>query len=323
MPEQQTLFRDKPLLDAYEQQLAQDWLPLEISQISAGNYQGQLRELRQDSVSVFFEHQNCMVHKRGVMDERFCTVSFVRTANPQLRFSEYSATDNSLFFLPGGAEFDIQVEADTETVYFRFDQALLLERARAMNPTVWEVAPDKLAIFDAIDRKSLDAFSNYLFANPMFQANHEVVHAGDLLGMSILDQVVMTLSSSSINEVAYPDLMVRRRARSLVTRAIEYINAAMDNQLCPSIVDVSVDLNVSQRNLQYSFKKVLGFTPNAYIYRLRLNRVRARLSRPADADVTVTSVATHWHFCHLGRFANDYQKLFAELPSTTLRRARA
>ena len=53
MPEQKTLFRNLPLQCASEQQSAQNWLPLEIDQISSGNYQGQLRELRQKDVSVF------------------------------------------------------------------------------------------------------------------------------------------------------------------------------------------------------------------------------------------------------------------------------
>jgi len=41
----------------------------------------------------------------------------------------------------------------------------------------------------------------------------------------------------------------------------------------------------------------------------------------AAADTTVTQVATHWGFLHLGEFARDYQRLFGERPSETLGRS--
>ena len=320
MSEQTTLFRDQPLFDAFEQQVVQAWLPLEISQISAGPYRGHLREIQLNNVSVFFEHQNCMVHKRGIMDEPFCTVSFARQTRGLTRLSEHIPQENSLFFIPSGTEFDVQADSDVETVYFRFNQSHLLERARAMNPRLWENSPDQALIFDVRNRKSLDAFAHQLYLHPLFQAGGEVFDYCESLSSSIMDRVLLTLDSSSANDGIHRDLIARRRARIQVNQAIAYIDAALEKGNCPSIVDICAGINVSQRNLQYSFKKVLGLTPNAYLHRLRLNRVRAQLSRPDNIDVTVTQVATHWHFWHLGRFSNDYLKLFGELPSVTLRR---
>ena len=37
----------------------------------------------------------------------------------------------------------------------------------------------------------------------------------------------------------------------------------------------------------------------------------------------VADVANEWGFWHMGGFAADYRKLFGELPSTTLNRAKA
>lgn len=323
MSEHQILFRDKPLLDASEQQAAQDWLPLEITQISPGAYEGRIREVRQGSVSVCFEQQNSMVHKRGVMNDDFCTVSFVRSLDAQSRFSEYNSIGNSLFLLPAGTEFDAQVAGGTETVYFRFKQSHLIERARGVNPMFWDTNPEKLYIFNANGRKSLDTYASILYTDPAFRSNSEVARDDRVLGGSILDQVVLALNSSSPGEDSHRDLVARRRARHMTRAFIEYVDAAMNSHSCPSIVDICIGLNVSQRNLQYNFRKILGLTPNTYLRRLRLNRVRAQLSKPANAEVTVTGVATHWHFWHLGRFANDYLRLFGELPSSTLRRALA
>lgn len=318
---QRTLFRNLSLSDALEQQTAQDWLPLEITQLSAGAYQGQLREIQHDDVSVFFEQQNCMVHKRGVIDDDVCTVSFFRSTNGVARFSEYNALENSLFFLPSGTDVDIQVGGDVETVYFKFNQSQLLERARIVNPQRWDTKPDSNLVFNKLNRKSLDKFAQYLYSHPSFHPGAKKVDDNEVLLSSIMDRVLLALDSSSVDDDAHRDLMANRRANGLVSQSIAYINRAFGDNCCPSIVDICAEIKVSQRNLQYSFKKILGLTPNAYLYHLRLNRVRTQLSNPNNANVTVAQVASHWHFWHLGRFANDYLQLFGELPSTTLSRA--
>ena len=321
LSKQHAFYRNEPLSDVSEQQAAQDWLPLEIAQISSGDYQGRIRELGNQDVRVVFEQQNCTVHKRGMMDAKLCTISFVRSSNTSLRFSEYNAFKNALFFLPSNAELDIQVGADVETVYFRFEESSLLESARAINPQRWENTPNSLLLLDAIDRRPLDLFTDYLYENSVLNSTKELPQREKYVASSIMEQVLLTLDSSQVPDTTPTDVIARRRACELVNQAIDYVNSRLEIHICPSIVDICTDLKISQRNLQYCFKKVLDISPNAYLYRLRLNRVRAQLLRPKDSDVTVTEVAFHWHFWHLGRFSSDYVQLFGELPSATLRRA--
>jgi len=321
LSKQHAFYRNESLSDVSEQQAAQDWLPLEIAQISSGDYAGQLREIGNDNVRVVYEQQNCAVHKRGIMDAKLCTVSFVRSTNTILRFSEYNAFNNALFFLPSNAELDIQVGANVETVYYRFEESILLESARTINPKRWENTPTSLLMFDALDRRPLDRFTDSLYENSVFNSSQNLSQHETSMVSCIMEQVLLALDSSQINEATTPDIIARRRARELVNQSIDYVNSNLESHICPSIIDICTDLKISQRNLQYCFKKVLNITPNTYLYRLRLNRVRAQLLRPKDSDVTVTEVAFHWHFWHLGRFSSDYVQLFGELPSATLRRA--
>jgi AraC family ethanolamine operon transcriptional activator len=138
----------------------------------------------------------------------------------------------------------------------------------------------------------------------------------------IMDQILAALNSDlSDSEDALPELIARRRARSLVNRVIEYTKAKLDQHSCPGISDICYDLKVNERTLQYSFKTVLELSPNAYLRCLRLNRVRSALMHPTSKAETVTRVAMQWHFLHLGRFSRDYRQVFDELPSVTLRRA--
>ncbi len=59
----------------------------------------------------------------------------------------------------------------------------------------------------------------------------------------------------------------------------------------------------------------------ALLRRERLTMARDELRRPM-ASTTVTQVALHWGFDHLGRFSRYYAREFGELPSDTLRHAR-
>src|SRR5690606_19758885 len=140
-PGRMMVARKQSLQDAHEQAKFQDWLPIEINQISAGYYSGYIHMLEHEQVGVCRECQNRTIHKRSVIDQESCTVSFFRNKQFPNGFSEYAPAEGSLFFLPAGSELDIRVAANVETVYFRFNQSVLLQKARAMNPSRWGSPP--------------------------------------------------------------------------------------------------------------------------------------------------------------------------------------
>ncbi|WP_427026299.1 helix-turn-helix domain-containing protein (plasmid) [Aureimonas ureilytica] len=76
---------------------------------------------------------------------------------------------------------------------------------------------------------------------------------------------------------------------------------------------------VSSRALFEGFRRFRDTSPLAHLRAVRLRRVREDLLR-ADAQDTVTLVATRWGFFQLGRFAALYRETFGETPSETLRR---
>jgi transcriptional regulator GlxA family with amidase domain len=64
---------------------------------------------------------------------------------------------------------------------------------------------------------------------------------------------------------------------------------------------------------------VLGIPPITFLRRKRLGDVHAALSE-GRPDVMIKAVAIEHGFLELGRFAGEYQKLFGEKPSQTLKR---
>ena len=60
--------------------------------------------------------------------------------------------------------------------------------------------------------------------------------------------------------------------------------------------------------------------PKRYLLLRRMNLARQALRQAAPDTTSVTDIATRFGFWQLGRFAVEYQTLFGESPSATLRR---
>lgn len=107
----------------------------------------------------------------------------------------------------------------------------------------------------------------------------------------------------------------RRRA---VGRAREFIEANLGEAF--TLADVCRVVGASRRTLTEGFREVLGMSPMRYVKLMRLNRARDALLRAAPATVKIVDVANAVGFWHMGQFAQDYRKVFGELPGETLAR---
>jgi AraC-like DNA-binding protein len=155
--------------------------------------------------------------------------------------------------------------------------------------------------------------------------NTEVFYKGSLIhggqGIGALEDLLMS-SLLVVQPSSHHALLGRPTAnpgRRTVRHSIDYIEHHLSEQI--SMTDIAQHAGASIRSVQQGFRDELGMTPMAYIRDRRLERVRAELADATVADgVTVTAVAQHWGFHHLGSFAVLYRKRWGESPSQTLRR---
>ena len=77
----------------------------------------------------------------------------------------------------------------------------------------------------------------------------------------------------------------------------------------------------SKRALQYAFQEAYQMSPMSYLKMRRLNLAHRELLRESPETSTVTDIAYRYGCCHLGRFAIEYKKHFAESPSQALMRS--
>jgi AraC-like DNA-binding protein len=83
--------------------------------------------------------------------------------------------------------------------------------------------------------------------------------------------------------------------------------------------EICTAIGVPDRTLRLCCQEHLAMSPKQYLMRRRMHLAR-RAMLAAEAETTVTEIATRFGFWHLGRFSAGYEAIFDELPSTTLAR---
>lgn len=307
--------RSHILTDATEQGKHQEWVELDIHQVSAGTYQGACSVLSGDNMHVVHEHQNQLIYKSGFMPKNTCTVSLVYGTDPALRFTQFqSLMESWLFFLPQETEFDINIPGGIDTLYVCLEQDRLMDGARILNEQFWEKPPKELHAFNSPHTGRLASDLAILAKNI-----NPAINLSAQGGKMLVDSLLLALNSSTeIVTGNTPEYHAPKRVYQLVKTAREYIDACLLIGNIPSIVEICAQLGVSERTLQYAFKRDMQLSPIAYLRILRLNKARATLLSVTSVSTTVTQVAMMWGFLHLGKFSQDYRRMFGEPPSETL-----
>lgn len=108
---------------------------------------------------------------------------------------------------------------------------------------------------------------------------------------------------------------LRGRSR-IVARAREYAHENLNRPI--SIDAMAQAAFTSRRTLHRAFRTVLDESPQSYVRKVRLNRIRRDLASESERRCTVSLVAGRWGIPEMGRLAGWYRDLFGELPSETL-----
>ena len=128
---------------------------------------------------------------------------------------------------------------------------------------------------------------------------------------------VTEISSATLMTLALSSPSERRRSVGIFREACSVLVGDQASQ--QSVASVARSVGVSRRTLDEVFKGNVGVTPGRFRKVFRLNKAR-RLIETGQHSVTTAAGLSGLH--HLGRFSQDYNELFGELPSVALRRVR-
>lgn len=134
------------------------------------------------------------------------------------------------------------------------------------------------------------------------------------LSGALLDTLLACLTHGHVR----PDRAALGRHRQIVARLERAVEERPEEMLSLSAICAAV--GVAERTLNLACQEFLGQGAMQYARGRRLDLVRLRLLASDPAQTQVTSVAVHYGFWELGRFAQAYRLRFGERPSETLRR---
>jgi AraC-like DNA-binding protein len=103
-----------------------------------------------------------------------------------------------------------------------------------------------------------------------------------------------------------------------VKQASTYIEAHLQDEI--DLADIAAAVKISPRLLQKAFAQECECSPMRFVTRTRLERIRQQLER-ASSTTRIVDVMLDYGITQGGKFAKEYQQLFGEKPSDTLKRA--
>ncbi len=128
-------------------------------------------------------------------------------------------------------------------------------------------------------------------------------------------KIESTILQELFNSLSFTSSVKRRK--KFQTKAVrDLLHERMAHDIDISIL--TQELNISESQLHYAFKKDYGITPKKYLQNLRLNAVKKELLLADSKTATVNDIAQKYNFFHMSYFSQEYKKLFSETPSQTL-----
>ncbi len=291
---------------------------LDYDQISGGAFCGSFTELRLPGIQVFRETTSQRVRQHGHLGtDSFGIAIPWRTGDINFNGSCVSSGNiiacfNAEVDMCTPPEFELRGVVMDAALLERTLQALQIELPEGLCHQLRELRADPAATLRL--RHLLEHALRTAEDNPLL-LNHPA--GRQQLEDNLLAEIIDLLPSLEPCD----DVRGGENRKRLVDRACALMLSDPEQPM--SILDVCKGVGASRRKLNYCFQDVLGSNPIYYLRAVRLNRVRRELKQNADQSVGVYDVAVKWGFWHFSQFSLDYKRHFTELPSETLRRARA
>lgn len=282
-------------------------------QLSAGTFCGEVTELWLPKTQVFVERANQQLRQTCAAWRDSVWFGIPDMADGLMAMGGRRLSARAVCIRDGGAEFDLLtapdfdlfgVVVDRESFARHLDATCHLDLDRLLQQgDVRDLAPGRK---EHLCRK----LANILADAHSSEADHTAV---DALQGRIFDALAGVLSSQDAPPAGI------NRTRLQYQQVVDKVRRRVLEQpdTPPSVGELCSAFHISRRALQNCFDKATGLAPLAYVRSLRLNEVRRQLR--SQSARPISSIAYDWGFSHLSQFAQDYRRLFGELPSATQR----
>lgn len=288
-------------------------------QLSRGRFNGTVQRLQLDGVGLFIEDLHQSVHQTGWVREDVFAIGVPLMVEGDARFCGAAASAETLHVFSGSDGFEFRSPQRHVMIGIEMDRPLFETHVAPAAGDLPRRGHAGLHHADPVVLGELRRFLVDLFDSPGAVADAHVdrLHAQlrRQVRTQLLDRVALAMAPRDTSAPTPPARATAGQS-ALVARATEFVAHRLGDP--PSVGEMCEALGVSRRTLQSAFQTTWGMGPLAWLTTMRLNAVRRRLKSASS----VTDAATEFGFWHFGHFSGDYQALFGECPSHTLRRHR-
>lgn len=305
--------------DIDEHASAQSQWSLHYDQLSCGRFVGSLNHVQLPGLRLVHEASSCAVRQFGHIGEG--NYGFAMSLDqPGEAFFNGQHLDHDSIMIGRSEELDLSSPAMFSLIGIVVDGELLAalwERMYQKRLAAWL---DHQIVVQARPHMAHALRAAHLSVLARIRATPSVLQ-DPMAALQIRDSILIDWIEAIPARVDTAGLKSVEARKRVVQRACEMMLARPDQPT--TILQLCSHIGATPRKLEYCFRDVLGISPVKYLRAVRLNGVRRDLKQPANATAGVHDVAARWGFWHLGEFSADYKRQFGELPSMTLRTARA
>lgn len=298
--------------DVEEQAAALTGWNQDYLQLSAGAFEGEVKQLQGCGIKLFVERVEQSVLQTGVLPHDVLAVGIPLEASGSALFCGKPCAGDSLhvFSGPSGFEFRTSRRHTMLGIELKLGRGWLTPETSARQ---LGAAPDKTPLAGVLRLEPLVLAEMKTYLLTLFQSAQ--AHPELLSRPAVLATVGDFLLDRMAPGAREPGSVGNSASHwRLVQQACDRIKEQLDQ--APTVAQLCLDLGVSRRTLQNGFQQVLDVSPLTYLKAVRLGHARRALKQVGS----VTEAATAYGFWHFGHFSHDYQAMFGERPSQTLRR---
>jgi AraC-like DNA-binding protein len=289
---------------------------LEATQMSTALLSGDLAFAKVDGITYSSGLLNGQVALRGPLSQDLLTVGVGLRMGPGTRHWLEETGTGSVGVFHGGDEHDAfytpgSLYATATLSVARLEQLAADEELVLDRPVLGGTGIHAHRLAPAIVRNLRQEF--------------ELIHCGNAasrgrrmrLGEALLRSIIVHIGREP---VCYNRPGSKQGHAAIVGRARAYIVEHLSEPI--SLDALAGAAIASRRTLFRAFADILDDTPQTYVRRLRLHRIRHDLATDEERACTIALVANQWGMSELGRMSGWYRELFGERPSDTLSKAR-
>jgi AraC family ethanolamine operon transcriptional activator len=284
-------------------------------QLSGGQFEGTMQEMRFPSFTLIRETSNRVLLQKGCTPKGVFAIGALMTRGQSGYHCGRILTTRTAAVLEPGSEFEIRTPESFDLVAAVFSPRDLAANLDDPSLDYLELERELLRSTKTLGASHAGALADFL--QRVHRCGSETPEV--LMVPSNLRQLEEEFYALLVDTLyaahgpLVPGLCPNRKR--IVRRFQDYLEAAPESAL--NVAEICEEIGVTRRTLQNATREVFGISPQSYLKAIRLNGFRRALKVRDPHCESIGDIAARWGFWHLSHLAQDYRRLFGELPSQT------